>query len=176
MSPAPDAQQARKTLIERVNECMGFALLETGAQSVVLANSKASLMHSEGRWKLGCVSGIWVPIPFAGRALRYPHGAAGLWRPLQFSDGAVSEPAVSHLASCCSSLDPGLCRCAGSNFLTRSCVLSPLRLRQEKTDTVRCVKSCRPNDVTCVLDPVHTISHTVVSLPTFREFTRPEGE
>uniref|UniRef100_A0A671ENR5 Fibulin-1 n=1 Tax=Rhinolophus ferrumequinum TaxID=59479 RepID=A0A671ENR5_RHIFE len=47
-------------------------------------------------------------------------------------------------------------------------------LRQEKTDTVRCVKSCRPNDVTCVLDPVHTISHTVVSLPTFREFTRPE--
>ncbi|KAJ8791804.1 hypothetical protein J1605_020526 [Eschrichtius robustus] len=48
------------------------------------------------------------------------------------------------------------------------------RLRQEKTDTVRCIKSCRPNDVTCVLDPVHTISHTVVSLPTFREFTRPE--
>ncbi|KAB0396628.1 hypothetical protein E2I00_020158, partial [Balaenoptera physalus] len=35
-------------------------------------------------------------------------------------------------------------------------------LRQEKTDTVRCIKSCRPNDVTCVLDPVHTISHTVI--------------
>ncbi|KAF4023053.1 hypothetical protein G4228_014623 [Cervus hanglu yarkandensis] len=48
------------------------------------------------------------------------------------------------------------------------------RLRQEKTDTVRCIKSCRPNDVACVLDPVHTVSHTVVSLPTFREFTRPE--
>nr|XP_023395780.1 fibulin-1-like [Loxodonta africana] len=48
-------------------------------------------------------------------------------------------------------------------------------LRQEKTDTVRCVKSCRPNDVTCVLNPVHTISHTVISLPTFREFTRPGG-
>ncbi|XP_045408750.1 fibulin-1 isoform X1 [Lemur catta] len=47
-------------------------------------------------------------------------------------------------------------------------------LRQEKTDTVRCIKSCRPNDVTCVFDPVHTISHTVISLPTFREFTRPE--
>ncbi|XP_007953835.1 fibulin-1 [Orycteropus afer afer] len=47
-------------------------------------------------------------------------------------------------------------------------------LGQEKTDTVRCVKSCRPNDVTCVLDPVHTISHTVISLPTFREFSRPE--
>ncbi|ELV12522.1 Fibulin-1 [Tupaia chinensis] len=47
-------------------------------------------------------------------------------------------------------------------------------LRPEKTDTIRCFKSCRPSDVTCVLDPVHTISHTVVSLPTFREFTRPE--
>ncbi|KAK2490176.1 hypothetical protein MC885_002449 [Smutsia gigantea] len=47
-------------------------------------------------------------------------------------------------------------------------------MRQEKTDTVRCIKSCRPSDVSCVLDPVHTISHTVVSLPTFREFTRPE--
>uniref|UniRef100_A0A803TVP2 Fibulin-1 n=1 Tax=Anolis carolinensis TaxID=28377 RepID=A0A803TVP2_ANOCA len=47
-------------------------------------------------------------------------------------------------------------------------------VRQEKTDTVRCIKSCRPNDVNCVLDPVHTISHTVISLPTFREFTRPE--
>ena len=54
--------------------------------------------------------------------------------------------------------------------------MAPLRLRQEKTDTVRCIKSCRPNDVACMLDPVHTVSHTVVSLPTFREFTRPEGE
>uniref|UniRef100_A0A7N4P1Z1 Fibulin-1 n=1 Tax=Sarcophilus harrisii TaxID=9305 RepID=A0A7N4P1Z1_SARHA len=48
-------------------------------------------------------------------------------------------------------------------------------IQNEKTDTVRCIKSCRPNDVICVLDPVHTISHTVISLPTFREFTRPEG-
>ncbi|XP_064373074.1 fibulin-1 isoform X1 [Dromaius novaehollandiae] len=47
-------------------------------------------------------------------------------------------------------------------------------VRLEKTDTIRCIKSCRPNDVSCVLDPVHTISHTVISLPTFREFTRPE--
>ncbi|XP_016065554.1 PREDICTED: fibulin-1 isoform X1 [Miniopterus natalensis] len=46
--------------------------------------------------------------------------------------------------------------------------------RQEKTDTIRCIKSCRPNDVTCMLDLVHTISHTVVSLPTFREFAHPE--
>uniref|UniRef100_A0A8C9FJ77 Fibulin-1 n=1 Tax=Pavo cristatus TaxID=9049 RepID=A0A8C9FJ77_PAVCR len=49
-------------------------------------------------------------------------------------------------------------------------------VRLEKTDTIRCIKSCRPNDVNCVLDPVHTISHTVISLPTFREFTRPEGK
>ncbi|XP_025026559.1 fibulin-1-like [Python bivittatus] len=49
-----------------------------------------------------------------------------------------------------------------------------IRVRHEKTDTVRCIKSCRPNDANCVLDPVHTISHTVISLPTFREFTRPE--
>uniref|UniRef100_F7HD63 Fibulin-1 n=1 Tax=Callithrix jacchus TaxID=9483 RepID=F7HD63_CALJA len=54
------------------------------------------------------------------------------------------------------------------------CCGAEARLRQEKTDTVRCIKSCRPNDVTCMFDPVHTISHTVVSLPTFREFSRPE--
>lgn len=54
--------------------------------------------------------------------------------------------------------------------------LISLSVRLEKTDTIRCIKSCRPNDVNCVLDPVHTISHTVISLPTFREFTRPEGK
>ncbi|EHB13220.1 Fibulin-1 [Heterocephalus glaber] len=48
------------------------------------------------------------------------------------------------------------------------------QLRQEKTDTVRCIKSCRPSDSACVRDPVHTISHTVISLPTFREFSHPE--
>ncbi|MED6273700.1 hypothetical protein CHARACLAT_009175 [Characodon lateralis] len=26
----------------------------------------------------------------------------------------------------------------------------------------------------CVLDPTHSVSHTFISLPTFREFTRPE--
>lgn len=50
------------------------------------------------------------------------------------------------------------------------------RLQQEKTDTVRCIKSCRPRDVSCMLDLVHTVSHTVVSLPTFREFAHPEGQ
>ncbi|XP_058046084.1 fibulin-1 isoform X3 [Ahaetulla prasina] len=47
-------------------------------------------------------------------------------------------------------------------------------VRHEKTDTIRCIKSCRPSDANCILDPVHTISHTVISLPTFREFSRPE--
>ncbi|XP_029453346.1 fibulin-1 [Rhinatrema bivittatum] len=44
----------------------------------------------------------------------------------------------------------------------------------ERTDTTRCIKSCKPHDINCVLDPVHTISYTVISLPTFKEFTHPE--
>lgn len=49
-----------------------------------------------------------------------------------------------------------------------------IRARVERSDTIRCVKSCQPNDIGCVLDPVHSVSHTVISLPTFREFTKPE--
>uniref|UniRef100_A0A6Q2YR45 Fibulin-1 n=1 Tax=Esox lucius TaxID=8010 RepID=A0A6Q2YR45_ESOLU len=48
------------------------------------------------------------------------------------------------------------------------------RARIERSDTIRCVKSCQPNDISCVLDPVHSVSHTVISMPTFREFTKPE--
>ncbi|KAL6474506.1 hypothetical protein MHYP_G00180670 [Metynnis hypsauchen] len=48
------------------------------------------------------------------------------------------------------------------------------RARVDRSDTIRCIKSCQPNDISCVLDPVHSISHTVISLPTFREFTKPE--
>ncbi|KAM4618569.1 fibulin-1 isoform 1-T1 [Polymixia lowei] len=44
----------------------------------------------------------------------------------------------------------------------------------ERSETIRCVKSCQPNDVACVLAPVHSVSHTVISMPTFREFTKPE--
>ncbi|XP_043944028.1 fibulin-1 [Protopterus annectens] len=44
----------------------------------------------------------------------------------------------------------------------------------ERVETVRCTKYCRGNDMTCISNPVHTISHTVVSLPTFRDFTNPE--
>ncbi|XP_072242358.1 fibulin-1 isoform X2 [Leuresthes tenuis] len=44
----------------------------------------------------------------------------------------------------------------------------------ERSDTVRCMKSCQPNDIACVLDPTHSVAHTFISLPTFREFARPE--
>ncbi|XP_074534584.1 fibulin-1 isoform X1 [Halichoeres trimaculatus] len=46
--------------------------------------------------------------------------------------------------------------------------------RLERSDTIRCIKICQPNDNACILDPTHSISHTFISLPTFREFTRPE--
>uniref|UniRef100_A0A8C3A8V8 Fibulin-1 n=1 Tax=Cyclopterus lumpus TaxID=8103 RepID=A0A8C3A8V8_CYCLU len=46
--------------------------------------------------------------------------------------------------------------------------------RLQRSDTIRCIKSCQPNDVACVLDPMHSVSHTFISLPTFREFTMPE--
>uniref|UniRef100_A0AAQ5YS77 Fibulin-1 n=1 Tax=Amphiprion ocellaris TaxID=80972 RepID=A0AAQ5YS77_AMPOC len=46
--------------------------------------------------------------------------------------------------------------------------------RLERSDTIRCMKSCQPTDIACVLDTTHSISHTFISLPTFREFTRPE--
>ncbi|XP_032446481.1 fibulin-1 isoform X1 [Xiphophorus hellerii] len=44
----------------------------------------------------------------------------------------------------------------------------------ERSDTVRCIKSCLPNDIACVLDPTLSMAHTFFSLPTLREFTRSE--
>ncbi|XP_069823959.1 fibulin-1 isoform X1 [Dendropsophus ebraccatus] len=44
----------------------------------------------------------------------------------------------------------------------------------DRTDNSRCIKSCRPSDFNCITDPVHSISNTVISLPTSREFSRPE--
>ncbi|MBN3282048.1 FBLN1 protein, partial [Polyodon spathula] len=44
----------------------------------------------------------------------------------------------------------------------------------DRTETIRCIKSCGLNDVNCVLDPIHTVSYTVISLHTFREFNTPE--
>ncbi|KAF3859531.1 hypothetical protein F7725_021930 [Dissostichus mawsoni] len=39
---------------------------------------------------------------------------------------------------------------------------------------VRCIKSCHPHDISCKINPVHTITHTSLSLPTFRDFHEPE--
>lgn len=86
------------------------------------------------------------------------------------------EPPVGpqpHLAPC---RPPGPRLREGGAQPSRGLLCSVLRLHQEKTDTVRCIKSCRPRDVRCMLDLVHTVSHTVVSLPTFREFAHPEGK
>ncbi|XP_072291030.1 fibulin-1 isoform X1 [Eucyclogobius newberryi] len=46
--------------------------------------------------------------------------------------------------------------------------------RLEQTDIIRCIKNCPPNDHSCALEPVSSISHTFISLATMREFTRPE--
>uniref|UniRef100_A0A8C9QWK0 Fibulin-1 n=1 Tax=Scleropages formosus TaxID=113540 RepID=A0A8C9QWK0_SCLFO len=48
------------------------------------------------------------------------------------------------------------------------------RPRVERSDIIRCVKSCQPNDISCILDPVHSVSHTVISMATFRDFSKPE--
>lgn len=43
----------------------------------------------------------------------------------------------------------------------------------DRTETVRCIKSCNPGDTSCILHPVNTVSYTVVSLPTYRDFAGP---
>ncbi|CAL8359156.1 unnamed protein product [Lota lota] len=43
-----------------------------------------------------------------------------------------------------------------------------------RSETIRCMKSCPPNDVTCNMDPVHSVSHTFISMATLRDFTKPE--
>ncbi|XP_075894096.1 fibulin-1 isoform X1 [Nelusetta ayraudi] len=46
--------------------------------------------------------------------------------------------------------------------------------RLHRTDTIRCIKTCQPGDAACVLDPTISVSHTFISLPSFREFTSPQ--
>ncbi|XP_056595280.1 fibulin-1 isoform X2 [Triplophysa dalaica] len=46
--------------------------------------------------------------------------------------------------------------------------------RVDRADIIQCGKSCQPNDVSCIQNPIHSISNTAISLPTFREFTKPE--
>uniref|UniRef100_A0A8C1FRA2 Fibulin 1 n=1 Tax=Cyprinus carpio carpio TaxID=630221 RepID=A0A8C1FRA2_CYPCA len=58
---------------------------------------------------------------------------------------------------------------------TQTVVLSSSsRPRVDRADIIRCVKSCQPNDISCMLNPILSISHTAISLPTFREFNKPE--
>ncbi|KAM3588051.1 uncharacterized protein V6R79_020058 [Siganus canaliculatus] len=46
--------------------------------------------------------------------------------------------------------------------------------RQDASVNVRCVKACPPKDISCNLDPVHLITYTALSLPTFRDYSEPE--
>lgn len=55
-----------------------------------------------------------------------------------------------------------------SSFLFRS--------RKDVSVSLRCIKACQPNDFNCNLDPVHLITHTTLSLPTFRDISEPEGK
>uniref|UniRef100_A0A8C9T7X7 Fibulin-1 n=1 Tax=Scleropages formosus TaxID=113540 RepID=A0A8C9T7X7_SCLFO len=50
----------------------------------------------------------------------------------------------------------------------------PPSYRRTLLEPITCVKFCLPNDVSCLTDPVHSISHMVISLPTIRDFNRPE--
>ncbi|XP_077567081.1 fibulin-1 isoform X1 [Stigmatopora nigra] len=46
--------------------------------------------------------------------------------------------------------------------------------RPERSDPIRCIKACQPKDVACIMDEAQSVSNTFISLPTFREFTKPE--
>ncbi|XP_023443134.1 fibulin-1 isoform X2 [Dasypus novemcinctus] len=48
------------------------------------------------------------------------------------------------------------------------------RSGQVKVDAFLCVKSCRQDDTACMLNPVHTVSHSAISLPTIRHFNQPD--
>ncbi|XP_038566122.1 fibulin-1-like [Micropterus salmoides] len=45
---------------------------------------------------------------------------------------------------------------------------------EDASVSVRCVKTCQSNNISCIHDPVHLITHTGLSLPTFRDFSEPE--
>lgn len=50
------------------------------------------------------------------------------------------------------------------------------RSRDDPLVSLRCLKRCHPNDLTCNLEPIHLITYTCLSLPTFRDLIQPEGE
>uniref|UniRef100_A0A672NYB0 Fibulin-1 n=1 Tax=Sinocyclocheilus grahami TaxID=75366 RepID=A0A672NYB0_SINGR len=64
--------------------------------------------------------------------------------------------------------------CFSPQVTHRDLAFWPTRPRVDRADIIRCVKSCQPNDISCMLNPILSISHTAISLPTFREFNKPE--
>ncbi|XP_029969904.1 fibulin-1-like [Salarias fasciatus] len=44
----------------------------------------------------------------------------------------------------------------------------------DDSPTVRCIKDCMPHDRDCLLNPIHLVTHSVLSLPTFRDCSKPE--
>ncbi|KAJ4924881.1 hypothetical protein JOQ06_003831 [Pogonophryne albipinna] len=54
------------------------------------------------------------------------------------------------------------------------CISSLFRSGGDALINVRCIKSCHPHDISCNIKSVHTITHTSLSLPTFRDFHEPE--
>uniref|UniRef100_A0A8C7VUE9 Fibulin-1 n=1 Tax=Oncorhynchus mykiss TaxID=8022 RepID=A0A8C7VUE9_ONCMY len=94
-------------------------------------------------------------------------------RSCQDVDECVTGTHTCSVTESCFNVQGGF-RCLSFECPTNYRQAGEIRARVERSDTIRCVKSCQPNDIGCVLDPVHSISHTVISLPTFREFTKPE--
>ncbi|XP_044042847.1 fibulin-1-like isoform X3 [Siniperca chuatsi] len=43
--------------------------------------------------------------------------------------------------------------------------------RQDASVSLRCIKACQPNDISCNLDPIYLITYFGLSLPTFRDFS-----
>lgn len=60
--------------------------------------------------------------------------------------------------------------------LTSELFPSVCRSRGDPVVSLRCMKHCHPNDFACNLEPIHLITYTCLSLPTFRDFIQPEGE
>ena len=53
--------------------------------------------------------------------------------------------------------------------------LSVFRTNDMSMDRFRCLKSCQSHDTDCAMETVKFISHTLISLTTFKELREPEG-
>lgn len=50
------------------------------------------------------------------------------------------------------------------------------RSKQDASVNLRCSKACQAYDINCNRDTSHLITYTSISLPTFRDFSKPEGK